>query len=37
VVQKRGIAVAFFGPSWLARATAPPSTVGDFNLRRIRK
>jgi hypothetical protein len=31
------IVIAFFGRSWLAGATAPPSTVGDHTLRRNRK
>jgi hypothetical protein len=37
VKQWRGIVVAFSSRSKLAGATAPPSVVGDLNLRRNRK
>jgi hypothetical protein len=37
VKQRWSIALAFSGQGMLAGATAPPSKVGDFNWRRIRK
>jgi hypothetical protein len=37
VEQIRSLAVAFSGQGKLAGATAPPSMVGDLNLRRNRK